>query len=75
VILKQLNHGQDVEIISELWSGCGDHLRAMVSMFEEGYPNLTEKRLQCHYLLLLTTIVTTAKSALTTILLIVRLST
>jgi len=47
----------------------------MVSMFEEGYPNLIEKRLQCHYLLLLTTIVTTAKSALTTILLIVRLST
>jgi hypothetical protein len=30
------SYGQDVEIISELWSGCGDHLRAraMVRMWK-----------------------------------------
>jgi len=26
------SYGQDVEIISELWSGCGNHLRAIARM-------------------------------------------
>ena len=28
------SYGQDVETISELWSGCGDHLRAMARMWK-----------------------------------------